>query len=187
MNLLNEAPMHPYEMKLKMRERGHERAVRIKDSSIYDTVERLAGLGFIEPVETSREGRRPERTVYRLTEAGSDELQSWMRELISVPSPEFPEFAAALMFIVGVRDKNEVVELLRHRAMLREGELAVGEAYSKAAIEQINLPRIFDIESEFIRYQIRGEIAWIHKTITELEDGTLEWPPFADGKWGDAM
>src|SRR5919201_1249145 len=74
LNLLNEAPMHPYEMQTKMRERGHERAIKVKPASVYDTVERLAKLGFVEPVETACEGRRPERTVYRLTPHGADEI-----------------------------------------------------------------------------------------------------------------
>src|ERR671935_409945 len=67
LNLLNERPMHPYEMRSLMRERGHERAFRLKEASLYDTVERLAGRGFIEPVEVNREGRRPERTIYAIT------------------------------------------------------------------------------------------------------------------------
>src|SRR5919197_1785983 len=85
LNLLNEAPMHPYEMQVKMRERGHERAIRVKAASVYDTVERLTRLGFVEPLETSREGRRPERTVYRLTTRGAEELHAWLRDLISIP------------------------------------------------------------------------------------------------------
>ena len=39
MNLLMERPMHPYEMKLKMKERGHDQVIRIKGGSIYDTTD----------------------------------------------------------------------------------------------------------------------------------------------------
>src|SRR5206468_754012 len=70
MNLLMERPMHPYEMKSTMKERGHDQVIRLKGGSIYDTVERLEAGGFIKSQETSREGRRPERTVYSITEAG---------------------------------------------------------------------------------------------------------------------
>ncbi len=59
LNLLNERPMHPYEMRLLIRERGHDRAFKIRESSVYDTVNRLADRGFIEPVEVSREGGGP--------------------------------------------------------------------------------------------------------------------------------
>jgi len=107
LNLLNERPMHPYEMRTRMRERGHDRAFRIRESSVYDTVARLAERGFIEPVDVNREGRRPERTVYAITEAGRDELLVWMWELASEPPGEAPAFAAPLMFIYSLgRDRT---------------------------------------------------------------------------------
>src|SRR5712692_11539667 len=79
LTLLNERPMFPYEMKLLMEERGHEQVIKLKGGSLYDTVDRLQKLGFIKSQETSREGRRPERTVYALTDAGRHEVQTWMR------------------------------------------------------------------------------------------------------------
>src|SRR5580704_9115990 len=92
LSLLNERSMHPYEMRTLMRERGHDRAFRIRESSVYDTVARLAERGFIEPVEVNREGKRPERTVYAITESGRDELLVWMWELVSEPPSEAPAF-----------------------------------------------------------------------------------------------
>src|ERR1700739_3227209 len=99
LSLLNERAMHPYEMRSLMRERGHDRAFRIRESSVYDTVARLAERGFIESVEVNREGRRPERTVYAITEAGRDELLVWLWDLASEPPAEYPAFAAPLMVI----------------------------------------------------------------------------------------
>src|SRR5205814_7427200 len=83
MNLLMERPMHPYEMKSTMKERGHDQVIRLKGGSIYDTVERLEAGGFIKSQETSREGRRPERTVYSITEAGRDGRRDWMAERLT--------------------------------------------------------------------------------------------------------
>src|SRR6267143_431683 len=74
MNLLMERPMHPYEMKLMMKERGHDLVIRLNGGSIYDTVERLEEGGFITSQAPSREGRRPERTVYTITPTGRDEI-----------------------------------------------------------------------------------------------------------------
>src|SRR5215813_9575750 len=81
LNLLSERSMHPYEMKTLMRERGHDGVIKLKGGSVYDTVERLQRLGFIDTVETSREGRRPERTVYAINEAGRDELKACFRDM----------------------------------------------------------------------------------------------------------
>ena len=61
--LLAEAPMHPYEMQRLMQWRGKDQVVRVQRGSLYPAVERLMRAGLIEPLETEREGRRPERTV----------------------------------------------------------------------------------------------------------------------------
>jgi len=55
MNLLIEQPMHPYEMKSKMKERGHDQVIKLTGGSIYDTVERL------EPLDVAHGGLDQER------------------------------------------------------------------------------------------------------------------------------
>lgn len=166
--------MHPYEMQAKMRERGHERAVRIKPASIYDTVERLQRLGYVEAVETSREGRRPERTVYRITEAGIDEVAAWMQEIVSTPPTEYPPFGVALMFIAALQHKQLAIEMLQRRAMRLEAEIAAYEAMIRGAREYI--PRLFAIEDEYMQTMRSAELKWVRDIVKELQEGTLEWP-----------
>src|SRR5215813_5672818 len=83
---LFERPMHPYEMATTLRERGKEHSIKLNYGSLYTVVDNLAKHGLIEAVEARREGRRPERTVYRLTSAGGEELDDWMAELLAVPA-----------------------------------------------------------------------------------------------------
>src|SRR3982074_2753794 len=98
MTLLMERPMHPYEMKSKMKERGHDQVIRLKGGSIYDTVERLEDGGFITSQAPSREGRRPERTVYSIPETGRDEITAWMREMLAQPVNRYPQLAGCPLF-----------------------------------------------------------------------------------------
>src|SRR6202165_2297856 len=123
MTLLMERPMHPDEMRLKRKERGHDQVIRLKGGSIYDTVVRLEDGGFIKSQETSREGRRPERTVYAITETGRDEITSWMREMLAQPVNDYPQFAAALAFLA-VLEKGEDVGLLKLRSAMLESQIA---------------------------------------------------------------
>jgi DNA-binding PadR family transcriptional regulator len=174
LTLLMERPMHPYEMKAKMQERGHDRVIRVRGASIYDTVERLHRLGFIEPQETSREGRRPERTVYSLTEAGADELRSWMRELVGRPVWDYPQFGAALAFLLVLQDKQEVIGLLEGRVMALEAEIAFGESLLRGTLEH-GLLRIFLIEEEYALTIRRAELEFVRGLIDELAHGEL-WP-----------
>jgi DNA-binding PadR family transcriptional regulator len=174
LELLGEEPMHPYEMKQKMHERVYERAIPVKAASIYDTVERLAAAGLIEPVETSREGRRPERTIYRLTQVGADELNAWLRQLLEEPSREYPRFAAALMFMGALGRKEHAIDVLERRAAAFDMQIAATDAMVQAV--PADLPRLFLIEEEYAQSMRRAELEWLRRIIGELKDGTLEWP-----------
>jgi DNA-binding PadR family transcriptional regulator len=173
LGLLLERPVHPYEMKLLMKERGHDTVIKLKGGSLYDTVERLHRLGFIEPLETSREGRRPERTVYALTEAGRDELKAWLRELISTPVAEFPRFAAGLAFLLCL-DKEEAVQMLLRRGIALEAELAAGDSLLRSTADA-GVPRIFLIETEYAQAVRRAELDWVRTLVRDIESGGL-WP-----------
>ena len=74
LGLLQERPMHPYEMAATLRDRHKDSSFKINSGSLYDTVEALARHGWIEPLETVRDGRRPERTVYAFTALGQREF-----------------------------------------------------------------------------------------------------------------
>lgn len=171
MNLLLERPMHPYEMKVLMKQRGHDEVIKLKGGSIYDTVERLERGGFIATQETSRDGRRPERTVYCLTDLGRDELKNWMREIVSEPAREFPEFAAALAFIAGL-DRSEAVELLQRRILAQEAELAAATTRMEGT-RQYGIPRLFLLESEYAIAVRRAEVEWIRALVSDIEKGNV--------------
>src|ERR1700687_4243935 len=79
MSLLSQQAMHPYELGRNLREHGDDRSIKFNHGSLYMVVVQLARAGFITEQETSRDGQRPERTVYALTDAGRDELRDWLR------------------------------------------------------------------------------------------------------------
>ena len=171
MNLLMEHPMHPYEMKSKMKERGHDQVIKIKGGSIYDTVERLEQGGFVQAQETSREGRRPEKTVYAITEAGRDEILAWLRELLAQPVNEYPQFGAALAFFAAL-DKDEVLRLLKLRAALLDSQATGDEKVLKNFLD-MGLPRLFLIEGEYAVAMKRAELDWVRRLIDDIAGGHL--------------
>ncbi|MDQ6713205.1 MAG: PadR family transcriptional regulator [Candidatus Dormibacteraeota bacterium] len=172
MTLLMERPMHPYEMKLKMKERGHDQVIRLKGGSIYDTVERLEEGGFITSQAPSREGRRPERTVYAITETGREEITAWMREMLAQPVNDYPQFAAALAFLA-VLDKDEVVRLLRARTALLESQISRSEKGLENLQKTQGIPRLFLVEAEYGVVINRAELEWVRSLIRDIEDAKL--------------
>jgi len=171
MNLLMERPMHPYEMKSTMKERGHDQVIRLKGGSIYDTVERLEVGGFIKSQETSREGRRPERRVYAITEAGRDEITGWLAELLTQPVNGYPQFAAALAFMAAL-DKDELARLLKTRIALLDGQIAGADKQLKNFME-MGLPRLFLIEGEYAVAMKRAELEWVRCLVDDIQGGKL--------------
>src|SRR4051812_33142738 len=97
--LLRERPMHPYEIQRLIRQRHKDEFLDLKRGSLYHAIGRLERAGLIEPATTEREGKRPERTVYRLTESGRVEVRAWLCELLANPARESPQFYAALSFM----------------------------------------------------------------------------------------
>src|SRR3569623_1768685 len=121
MALLYERPMHPYEMVTLMRERGKHETVRLRYSSLYSVVSALEREELIVAKETLREGRRPERTIYGITDAGREEFLAWLRELVREPVKEYTQFAAGLSFLAGL-PPEEAIALLEERVGRLEAE-----------------------------------------------------------------
>src|SRR3984957_4180078 len=144
---LYERPMHPYEVAAPLRQRGKHESVRLNYGSLYSVVASLEKRGLIAPQETRREGRLPERTVYRLTESGQIEAHDWLTDLISTPVNDYPEFEAALSFLPAL-PPDDVVALLEERGQLLEMELAQMGS-SRELVEKQGLPRLFWVEAEF--------------------------------------
>lgn len=181
LSLLHEKPMHPYEISATMKERGIPDVIKLNNGSLYSVVEVLLKQGWIIPLETQREGKHPERTIYAPTEAGRLGFHDWLRELIYEPAKEYPHFPAALAFI-GHIPPQETVDLLDRRIGFISKSIAerrAGIAFARG----LGLSRIFVIEAEYIVHQLEAELSWMTAfkqdikdgSLTEQSDGTIIW------------
>lgn len=170
---LDEQPRHPYEIQKEIRERHKEFAAG-KPRGLYHAVDRLPSDGLIEPLETNREGKRPERTIYRITEDGQEELQEWISDLLSRPIPEWPAYAVGLSFAAYL-SAAKFRERLQERALALEAGLASRQAARRALEEQLRLPRAVLLELECAIALSRAELEWTRGLIEELRNGQLSW------------
>jgi DNA-binding PadR family transcriptional regulator len=167
---LYERPMHPYEMATTLRERHKDESIKLNYGSLYAVVESLKGHQLILPQETGREGNRPERTVYRLSDAGRLELIDWMSELLCLPGREYTRFEAGLS-LMPVLPPQDVVGLLEERCRRLEMDLGLHRA-SRELVGK--LPRLFTIESEYRHVLREAELRWTRALIEDIRLGTLE-------------
>jgi DNA-binding PadR family transcriptional regulator len=174
--LLREAPMHPYEMQRLIRQRKKDDFLELKRGSLYHNIDRLQRSGFIEQVATSREGRRPERTVYRLTSEGERALLLWLRELLANSATGPVQFLAALGFL-GHLPSEDVVKQLSARMALLEAKVHSLDAVLAELVPRIG--RLVLIEAEYERAMNHAEITWIRSLIHDVQHGALTWKPEA--------
>lgn len=171
---LVERPMHPYEMFQLVLKRREDRVVKVSAGSLYRTVEKLDDLGFAEQVGVDREGNRPERTTYRITEAGREALELAVQSMLSTPAVEYPEFTLALSEL-HVLPRTKAVEALRMRTAELDAEVLLLDRSTEIVSER-DLPEIFWIDLPYRRAVLVAQRDWITATLARLEAGEIPWP-----------
>ena len=168
--LLYERPMHPYEMAATLRERRKEDSIKLRYGSLYTVIELLLKAGFILEKKTTRDGNRPERTVYEIARAGETEMRDWMRELLSTPVKEYPQFEAALSLLAAL-PPEEATDVLETRAEFLKKDLEKIKADLQQA-KAMELPPLFSIETEYRLALLETELGYVEKLITRIrKDG----------------
>lgn len=171
LSLLNERPMHPYEIGVTMRQRGLSGSIKLNTGSLYAVIESLLKSGLIEPLETQREGKHPERTIYRPAEAGKAEFFDWLRILLSTPAKEYPQFAAGLSFLAHL-PPGAALELLQSRAESLN-RLILETRSSMETTLSGGVDRLFVIETEYSLALLEAERTWVDRLIRDIEAGDL--------------
>src|SRR3982750_4081772 len=113
--LLHESPMHPYRMQRLIKDRGKDQVIKVEQrASLYQTIDQLLRAELITFWETARQAGFPERTVYKLTDKGHEAAVDWMREMLSTPAQEYPEFPAAVS-LLPLLAPDDVIRQLEQR------------------------------------------------------------------------
>jgi DNA-binding PadR family transcriptional regulator len=173
LELLDERPMHPYEMASTMRIRHHDEFIRLNFGTLYHTVDVLERNGWILAVERGKEGRRPERTIYKLTDSGRTALTRTLGELLRKPIREYPQFVAGLMFMHHL-DARDAAAHLNERASLLDAHITKLK-HVLAELRKQGISRLALIEIEHKIAMLDAEQKWVRKLEGQIVEGKLEW------------
>jgi DNA-binding PadR family transcriptional regulator len=177
LSYLVQRPMHPYELSRSLRDNGDDRSIRFNHGSLYMVVQQLAKAGFVEAQGTTREGQRPERTLYAITDAGREELNAWLRELVAEPTYEYPHFVAALSLIAAL-PPAEAVQLLESRlARLVEERSATQELIDETLASGV--PELFLVEEDYRLALLDAETSFVTDLVKRITDPKTGW----EGPW----
>lgn len=171
--LLYEEPMHPYRMQQLIKERAKDAVINVRArASLYQTIARLERDGLIAVQETARHENRPERTIYRLTEAGRETAFAWLGAMLATPAREFPAFPAAVSFLAMLRPEEALIRL-ETRAEALQAELAGIDA--RIGGDAATRPRVVLLEEEYRRAMRQAELDWVRGVVADLRAGALRW------------
>lgn len=173
LGLLRERPMHPYEMHQLLLARHRDEFVKVRAGSLYHAIERLERDGLVAVAGTEREGNRPERTTYRLTDAGSAEIEAWVNAQLSTPARDFPAYPFALA------EAHNLTPDQAHAALTRRVDALTAEI---ARLEQIvasrpATPDIYLIGADYTLTMLHAQVDWTRELASRIENKDFPWQP----------
>lgn len=172
LGMLMQGPLHAYGMQRLIKERGKDEVINVTQrTSLYQTIQRLVREDLVRPQMTVRDDKRPERTVYEITDTGREIALRWMRHMLSTPAQEYPEFPAAVSFLP-LLAPSDALRQLELRAKAIETEIhRIDESLQAAAA----VPRLFLLESEYARALLVAEQSWANAVIEDLRAKRITW------------
>jgi DNA-binding PadR family transcriptional regulator len=169
--LLSEQPRHAYALQRLVRERHKDFALP-HTRGLYRTVDRLAQAQLIEPAEVQREGKRPERTMYRLTEEGAAAFRGALLSMLTTPVDEHPSFSVAIGLLAYL-PAQEALNALDVRRIALQAAIAQLEVQVQG-LGGI-LPRLLLLEVEYVLVLRQAELVWVRSLLEDLRTGQLSW------------
>lgn len=170
--LLREDDMHPYEMVRVLKRRRDDRMMSITNGTLYHTVGRLHEQQLVAEVGVDREGNRPERTTYSLTDAGRDAVVDWVRA--QLPQNTRPDRFRVALAEAHNLDRAEVITLLTQRSIALATDLdthitGLTEAAARGVGDQ------FLIEVDRQRHLLQTDLRWTEGLLARLADPEFPW------------
>lgn len=174
--LLRESDMHPYEMVRLLRARHDDRLITVTNGTLYHTVARLQRAGLLAEVGTDREGNRPERTTYTLTDEGRDAVVGWVRR--ALPRIDRDIDARVALAEAHNLERADAVALLRKR---REALTASHTRHRDglAGARAKGVPAQVLVEIERQEALLDAELRWLDDLLSRLGGTALRWGPDA--------
>jgi DNA-binding PadR family transcriptional regulator len=182
LGLLASKPMHGYEVRQQMKNVGMEYWVDVPQGSMYPALQRMATDGFLEIDEVAKDGKRPTKTVYRITNEGRAEHLRLLRNAWVDPDLHgFPVDVA--LYFVWFLPAEEIALLLNERIDLIDERLlnvALARRHNEIAPQIFDdLPRPYmEILSDLLEHAevtLNTERQWATRVLDRLVSGAYSF------------
>ena len=162
-------PVHGYDVRRELLSWRVDQWANVAPGSIYNALKTLTKDNLLEIVGTDQVGGRPERTTYRMTKEGDDELVNLLRETWWRVEPPLDPLMPAVSFLP-MLPAAEVTEALRQRIAQIEGLLKSMDF----TVRELPTPTTPAHVKELFRLsaaRLAAEIGWAKDLIARLAKG----------------
>lgn len=159
-------PQHGYSLKRIIEEQIAEFA-RIKMPTVYYHLGKLKEGGYVEE-KLEREGNRPEKSVYSVTDRGKSYFSELMEKQLTEPyEPELPLDGA--LFFSEKLSEEELVSEMKKRMSSLENRLESLKHYRNSVLENVPNPGKKSTTSIFDHHicHFEAELEWLKRIIGE--------------------
>lgn len=165
--LVRHGPMHGHQIK-RMAEFDHvDQWTNIRPGSLYGALHRMEAEGLVRMVRTEREGGRPPRTVYEITEGGKHEFEIHRLKALRATELAFDPIDLALSNVDGM-DERAVRNAVSDRAAAIALRLQEMEHLREEASPYLSSLEVFIFEHSLRR--LRVEVEWHGDLLAALSD-----------------
>jgi DNA-binding PadR family transcriptional regulator len=172
-------PVHGYEVRRELITWHASEWASVKPGSIYNALKSMTNDGLLEVVSTDQVGSRPERTTYRLTLAGEDELRGLVREAWWKVKPVIDPLMGAVAFL-GMVSRDEAIAALEERITQVRSSLRQTEFVIATHDGSDSPPHVREM-MRLVNARMASEIAWAEAFIARLRAG--EYAALGDEQW----
>jgi DNA-binding PadR family transcriptional regulator len=172
-------PVHGYEVRRELLSWRAQEWASVQPGSIYNALKTLTRDGLLEIASTDQVGGRPERTTYRLTQAGTEEFRTLLREEWWTVRPPVDPLMAAISFL-GEIPRAEAIAALEHRAAQIHG-LVRPLQFAIEGHDDADSPLHVREMMRLMTARIAAELAWSEQFVARLRNHeyvTADDPPW---------
>jgi PadR family transcriptional regulator AphA len=174
LGILRDQPMTGYDLKTQCFDRSIAHFWPADQAQIYRTLDRMAAEGWVASEVEVQEGR-PNRKVYRLTDAGQAELARWLR--VEQPVPAYREPFLIQLFFAGELPNETIAGLLARQRALHQERLAHYHAIPLPPLADLTAERDLTLQRLTLELGIaleQAQIDWLdraRKVVAALPEG----------------
>jgi DNA-binding PadR family transcriptional regulator len=174
LGLLRERPYYGYELKRAMKERYVDEWTQLAFGSIYYALRQMTQEGLVQPEATERDGNRPSRTVYSITQVGRLEFTRLLREAWQAPATMSPELMRICILFMQELPAEEIRTHLTHRAtaLIRSIE------HLKHVGQEVSAKGAPWTAQYIVSYDIglwQKSLEWIQGLLEDIQSGRITW------------